>query len=59
METFADLQTDLPIKGKFISDFDLIIAATALSFNYILVTNNEKHFSRIPSLQIENWTNYE
>ena len=56
METFADLKTELQIKGKLISDFDLIIAATALSFNYILVSNNEKHFSRIPSLQIENWT---
>ncbi|NOQ96872.1 MAG: PIN domain-containing protein [Calditrichae bacterium] len=56
METFADLKTDLHIKGKIIPDFDLIIAATALSFNYILVTNNDKHFSRIPSLQIENWT---
>ncbi len=56
METFADLKTDLQIKGKIISDFDLIIAATALSFNYTLVTNNDKHFSRIPSLQIENWT---
>ena len=55
METFADLKADLQIKGKLISDFDLIIAATALSFNYILVTNNEKHFSRVPSLQIENW----
>jgi tRNA(fMet)-specific endonuclease VapC len=55
METFADLKTELQIKGKLISDFDLIIAATALSFNYILVSNNEKHFSRISSLQIENW----
>jgi len=55
METFADLKADLQIKGKLISDFDLIIAATALSFNYILVTNNEKHFSRVSSLQIENW----
>jgi hypothetical protein len=33
----------------------IVFAATALSMNYILVTNNEKHFSRIPSLQIENW----
>ena len=56
METFADLKTKLQIKGEIIDDFDLIIAATALSHNYILVTNNEKHFSRIPSLQIENWT---
>jgi tRNA(fMet)-specific endonuclease VapC len=56
METFADLKTGLQSKGNVIADFDLIIAATALSMNYILVSNNEKHFSRIPSLQIENWT---
>jgi len=56
METFAELKSSLWIKGRLISDFDLIIAATALSRNYILVTNNEKHFRRIPALQIENWT---
>ena len=55
METFADLKVELKVKGKLISDLDLIIAATALSFNYILVTNNEKHFNRVPALQIENW----
>ena len=55
METFADLKTGLQTKGNVLADFDLIIAATALSMSYILVTNNEKHFSRIPSLQIENW----
>jgi len=55
METFADLKVGLQQKGNGIADFDLIIAATALSINYILVTDNEKHFSRIPSLQIENW----
>jgi tRNA(fMet)-specific endonuclease VapC len=55
METFADLKTGLQSKGNMIADFDLIIAATALSMNYILISNNEKHFSRIPSLQIENW----
>ena len=34
---------------------DLLIAATALSLNYKLVTNNERHFSRIKGLEIENW----
>jgi len=34
---------------------DLIIAATAITMNYTLVTNNESHFSRIPGLSIENW----
>jgi tRNA(fMet)-specific endonuclease VapC len=31
------------------------IAAHALSVNCVLVTNNEKDFSRVPDLQIENW----
>jgi len=37
-------------------DFDLIIAATALVMGYRLVTNNERHFTSIPGLEIENWT---
>jgi len=24
--------------------------------NYTLVTNNERHFSSVPGLQIENWS---
>ena len=55
IETFAEIKSELQVKGEPISDFDLIIASTALSLNYILVTNNEKHFRRVPSLQIENW----
>ena len=41
--------------GKPIDSFDLLIAATALENDLILVTNNLKHFSRIPGLKIENW----
>jgi predicted nucleic acid-binding protein len=33
---------------------DLIIAATALTHNLILVTDNEKHFGYVPELQVEN-----
>jgi tRNA(fMet)-specific endonuclease VapC len=33
----------------------LLIAATALSGNYILVTDNIKHFQRITNLRLENW----
>jgi predicted nucleic acid-binding protein len=35
---------------------ELRIAATALSQNLILVTNNTKHFGRIPDLHLENTT---
>jgi tRNA(fMet)-specific endonuclease VapC len=41
--------------GTIIDDMDLLIAATALTMNFILVTNNEKHFRKIAGLRIENW----
>ena len=56
METFASLKADLEGQGKRLEDFDLLIAATALVLNYCLVTNNERHFSRVPGLEIENWS---
>jgi predicted nucleic acid-binding protein len=34
---------------------DLLIAAHALHFSAILVTDNVKHFEFFPGLQIENW----
>jgi len=36
---------------------DKLIAAHALSLNAILVTNNEKDFSRYPKMRVENWLN--
>lgn len=38
-----------------IDEFDLLIAATALAGDYVLVTDNVKHFQRIEGLRIENW----
>jgi tRNA(fMet)-specific endonuclease VapC len=56
MEAFAGLKADSERRGHAIDDFDLVIAATALSVNYRLVTNNERHFRHIPGLRLENWT---
>ena len=55
IEAFAELKRSLEEKGQGLDDMDLLIAATALSLNYKLVTNNERHFSRIKGLEIENW----
>ena len=41
-------------KGKRIKTPDAIIAATALAYNYTLITNNEKDFINIPKLKILN-----
>ena len=55
MDTFGELKVSLERSGKIIDDMDLLIASTALTHNLILVTNNEKHFSRIDGLEIDNW----
>ena len=54
-EIFARVKAELEIKGTRLDDFDLLIASCALTHNLILVTNNLKHFQRIPGLRLENW----
>lgn len=41
-------------KGRKIKTPDAIIAATAITYGYILVTNNEKDFKHISNLKIVN-----
>ena len=55
MDTFGELKANLEKQGALIDDFDLLIASTAISYGYTLVTNNEKHFKRIVDLDIVNW----
>ena len=55
-EVFGMLKSQLEKTGSRLDDFDLIIAACALSHNLTLVTNNEKHFQRIEGLKLANWT---
>lgn len=52
---FADAKSILRQQGKLIDDFDLLIGATAVKNDMILVTENLKHLSRIPDIKIENW----
>jgi len=54
-EIFAMLKADLEKAGIPLDDFDLILAACALSHDLVLVTNNVKHFQRIQGLKLENW----
>ena len=54
--TYGLIRTHLKRKGKLIGPLDMLIAAHALHLGFILVTNNTKEFSRIPNLQIEDWT---
>jgi tRNA(fMet)-specific endonuclease VapC len=51
----ADIYADLHQRGMLIGDADILIAASALAHGFGIVTNNERHFSRIADLRIENW----
>ena len=55
LERYARLRVQLEDKGEAIDDFDLLIAATALTEGLVLVTHTLKHFERIEGLPIEDW----
>ena len=57
MEFFGSLKAGLRSAGRTLDDMDLIIAASAIHMNLTLVTNNDRHFSRVPDLLLENWRN--
>lgn len=49
---YAEGRFFLEKKGGRIDDFDLLIGATAVASGAVLVTDNIKHFSRFPKLEI-------
>ena len=59
-ETPADasyglLRTRLEQAGTPIGANDLLIAAQALALGYVIVTDNEREFSRVKGLRLQNW----
>jgi tRNA(fMet)-specific endonuclease VapC len=52
MDIFAVLRGNLERDGKKLSDFDLLIASTAIRQNLTLVTRNLNHFQRVPGLKL-------
>lgn len=55
LQEYAEMRWQLERIGKRIDHFDLLIAATALHEDLIVVTGNIDHFNRIPDLKTENW----
>ena len=53
--SYGIIRTELEVKGIPIGPLDTLIAAHAISLDYILVTNNEREFTRVSGLQVENW----
>ena len=55
----AKIRAALQQQGRPIGDFDILIAAQALSLEMILVSNNLREFSRVPGLRYENWVTHD
>jgi len=53
---YAQEKVRLQKSGTLLHDeFDMFIGATALENDFILVTNNTKHFARFENIKLEDW----
>jgi tRNA(fMet)-specific endonuclease VapC len=52
---FGRIGSILAERGTPIGEFDVLIAAHAVSLRCTLVTNNVRHFTKVPGLSVENW----
>jgi tRNA(fMet)-specific endonuclease VapC len=55
-EIGANIYGDLRRNGFTIGHSVILIAATAISHNLVLITNNQKHYKSIIDLQLDNWS---
>ncbi len=53
-QEFARLRYLLRKKGNLIDNFDILIASTCTAHKATLLTDNIRHFSRIPGLMVYN-----
>ncbi len=56
LDVYANEKARLRKAGQPIDDFDLLIGASAMANDLVLVTNNTKHFKRLNDIKIEDWT---
>lgn len=54
-EHYAEIRAALEVAGVPIGNLDTMIAAHARSCRIAVVTNNERHFRKVPGLRVDNW----
>ena len=55
-EIAGKIRSDLEKSGQPIGGYDLMIAATALANDGVVVTNNTREFSRVNGLSVKDWS---
>jgi tRNA(fMet)-specific endonuclease VapC len=53
--SYAEVRCALEAAATPIGGNDILIAAHALAMTMIMVTANEREFTRVPGLKVENW----
>lgn len=56
IEVYAKIKAELSANGVVVGEFDLLIGATALANGLKLATINFRDFSKIPNLEVEDWS---
>lgn len=56
LDIYAKEKAKLRKHGLIIDDFDILIGATAIANNMVMVTNNVVHLNRLDKIIIEDWT---
>jgi tRNA(fMet)-specific endonuclease VapC len=56
--TYGDLRARLEATGQPIGGNDMLIAAYAVSLGHAIVTDNEREFSWVDGLPVENWLRF-
>ncbi|MBQ9184148.1 MAG: PIN domain-containing protein [Neisseriaceae bacterium] len=54
-DIYAQLRSDMERQGKSLSPMDMLIAASAVANNCVLVTNDQA-FLQVEALSVEDWT---
>ncbi len=59
LDIYAKEKAKLKKQGLVIDDFDILIGATSVTNEMIMVTNNVDHLNRLDNIEIEDWTKLE
>jgi tRNA(fMet)-specific endonuclease VapC len=55
-DNYGTIRATLEKRGTPIGAMDMLIAAHARSIKAVLVTNDLRHFTKVPGLKVEDWS---
>ncbi len=56
LDVYATEKARLRKQGLLLDDFDILIGATAIANKMTMVSNNQKHMSRLAGINLQDWT---